>query len=93
MPSKHLLIEVASVWTVTTLVPMFGDMGLVISPDDYPVLAMAHNGITRFFVQLYSSDRFITVSITANICAVMVLAWLTLRPPKGLPQAQAVTFE
>jgi hypothetical protein len=68
------------VWTVTTFVPMFGDMGLAISRlDSYPLLAPAHNAITSFFVKLYAWDRFITVSIVANICALVWLAILALR--------------
>jgi len=66
-------------WTITTLVPMFGDMGIVISSQDYPLLATAHNAVTRFFVQLYASDRFITIGVTANVCAVLWLAYSTFR--------------
>jgi len=73
-------LYVAAIWTVTTLVPMFGDMGVVISQQDYPLLAPASNMVTRFFVYLYSWDRFITVAVIANVCAVAWLAFLTLRP-------------
>ena len=71
---------VAAIWTVTTLVPMFGDMGVVISQQDYPLLAPASNVVTRFFVYLYSWDRFITVAVIANVCALVWLAFLTVRP-------------
>jgi hypothetical protein len=67
------------IWTVTTFVPMFGDMGLAISKLDYPLLSPAHNPITLFFVKLYAWDRFITVGIVANICALILLAFLALR--------------
>jgi hypothetical protein len=75
----------AVIWTVTTLVPMFGDMGIVISSHDYPLLARDHNAITRFFVGLYTWDRFITVGIVANLCALVWLASLTFR--RALPAA------
>jgi hypothetical protein len=68
---------VAAIWTVTTLVPMFGDMGILITSRDYPLLASS--AITHFFVGLYSSDRFITVGVVANICAVIWLAVLAFR--------------
>jgi hypothetical protein len=71
---------VAAIWTVTTLVPMFGDMGIVITTQDYPLLARAHNHITEFFIYLYSANRFITVAVIANICAVIWLAVLAFRP-------------
>ncbi len=70
----------ATIWTVTTFVPMYGDMGSLISSQAYPLLDRAHNGITRFFVALYSWDRFITLSVVANSCAVIWLAVIALRP-------------
>jgi hypothetical protein len=70
---------------------MYGDMGAVISAADYPLLAQTHNAITRFVVSLYAWDRFITVSIVANICAVVWLAFLAVRRPSpsraALPEA------
>jgi hypothetical protein len=71
---------IVAIWSITTLVPMYGDMGIVMSSQDYPVLARAHNHITQFFVDLYASNRFITVAVIANICAVIWLAWLAFRP-------------
>jgi hypothetical protein len=64
---------VAVVWTITTFVPMYGDMGVLISSLDYPLL---HNAITSFFISLYSWDRFITVAVVANILALLWLAFL-----------------
>jgi len=72
--------SVAAIWTITTLVPMFGDMGNVISSYSYPLLAPAFNPVTRFFVELYGWDRFITVAIVANVCAVIWVAILAYRP-------------
>jgi hypothetical protein len=76
---------VAAVWSISTLVPMFGDMGNVISSAAYPLLAPANNQVTHFFVLLYTWDRFITVAIVANICAVIwlaVLAYRSASPPQ-----------
>ena len=67
---------VALAWTITTLVTMFGDMGLVISARDYPFLARENNAITEFMVTIFTWDKFISVGVTANICAV---AWLAIR--------------
>ena len=78
---------VAAIWTVTTFVPMFGDMGIVLSSHDYPLLARANNHITQFFVDLYASNRFITVAIVANICAVIWLAWLALQRDPSVREA------
>ncbi len=74
---------VAAIWTVTTLVPMYGDMGGVITAADYP--ALANSVLTRVAVGLYQWDRFITVSIVANLCALVWLAWLTFRRPEATP--------
>jgi hypothetical protein len=71
---------VIAIWTVTTLVPMYGDMGVVMSAQDYPLLARANNHLTQFVVNLYSADRFITVAVVANICAVTWLAYHAFRP-------------
>jgi hypothetical protein len=65
---------IAGAWTVTTFVPMYGDMGNVIAHLDYPLLKPSNNPVTQFFVNLYSWDRFITLGTVANI---LVLIWLT----------------
>ena len=75
-------VFVVVAWSITALVTMYGDMGLTLSPQDYPLLARANNSITRLFVMLYSSDRIITVGTVANICAVLWLAWLTVGPAR-----------
>lgn len=75
---------VVAIWSISTFVPMFGDMGIVIGSKAYPLLAPDHNLVTRFFVALYSWDRFITVAIVANIGAVIWLAWLSVRPSPRL---------
>ena len=72
-------VYIAAIWTVTTLVPMFGDMGVVLSSQDYPLLAPASNALTRFFVNLYAWDRFITAGVVANVCALLWLLYVTVR--------------
>jgi hypothetical protein len=71
---------VVTIWTITTLVPMFGDMGAVLITQDYPLLAPAHNAVTKVFVDLYVWDRFITVGVVANVCALVWIAVLSFRP-------------
>jgi hypothetical protein len=67
-------------WSIGTLVPMFGDMGMALRGRGYPLLGPEYNPVTRFVVDLYSWDRFINVAIVANICAVVWLAVLAFRP-------------
>jgi len=80
-------LYVAGVWSISTLVPMFGEMGAAISSNGYPLLAPDHNALTQFFVGLYEWDRFITVAIVANVCAVVWLAYLSFRPGRMLSTA------
>jgi Gpi18-like mannosyltransferase len=82
-------IYVVTIWTVTTFVPMFGGMGPLLTAQDYPVLSPAHSAVTRFFVGLYASDRFITVSVVANVCAVIWLGVLALRRTRPAQPAPA----
>jgi hypothetical protein len=77
--SAQAFFFVIAIWSITTFVPMYGDMGVVMSSQDYPLLARAHNQVTQFFVSLYSADRFITVAVVANICAVIWLATFAFR--------------
>ena len=86
---------IALVWTISTLVPMFGSMGQLVSPQDYPLFAPAHNAITKFFVDLYANDRFITSAIIANVYAVGWLAVLAFRrtTPQPPPQPAVVSVE
>jgi hypothetical protein len=69
----------AAVWSITTFVPMFGDMGIGLPSSAYPLLSPVNNPVTRFFVGLYAWDRFITVAIVASICVVVWLAVLAYR--------------
>ena len=81
-------LTIVLVWTTSTLVAMFGSLGQLLTPQDYPLLAPAHNAITRFFVDLYANDRFITVAIIANVYAVGWLAVLGFRRPTPQPPLQ-----
>ena len=73
-------LAVVAIWSVTTLVPMAGEMSLLIAHQQYPLLAGRSDELRQFFIQLHTSDRFITGAIVANICAVIWLAILTIRP-------------
>jgi hypothetical protein len=66
---------------------MFGDMGLAVSGRDYALLDPDHNPLTRFVIDLYGWDRFITVTIVANLCAVVWLGFLALRRPPAAHMA------
>lgn len=72
-------VYVVVIWTITTLVPMYGDMGVVISASDHPLLAASRNAVTNFVVNLYAWDRFITVGVVANVCAMVWLAVLAFQ--------------
>jgi hypothetical protein len=87
--SGSAYLFVAVIWTVTTFVPMYGDLGTVISSHDYPLLAAANNEVTKFFVNLHAWDRFITTAVVANVCAVVWLAISSLRPA---PNVNAVAL-
>lgn len=66
---------VVVIWTISTLVPMWGDMGISISAE-HSFFAPASNAATRLMINLYQWDRFITVSIVATLCALVWLTWL-----------------
>ncbi len=73
-------LYLAVIWTVPPLRPCAATWAVAISSHAYPLLAPANNAVTKLFEQLYSWDRFITVSIVANIFALLWLAWLITRP-------------
>jgi len=83
------LVGIVVIWTVTTLVPMFGEMSSVLAQQQYPILAGQSNAIRLFVSQLYGSDRFINAAIVANLCAVIWLALLIFGP--GRPSTRPVT--
>jgi hypothetical protein len=67
-------IFLAVAWSVSMLVPMFGDLGTAITSYSFP-LSPHDNAFTRAVIRLYEYDRFITTAIVANLCA---LIWLTV---------------
>ncbi len=66
---------VIAIWTVTTFVPMYGIFGFAIAGVGYlaPALHHSSNAITHLFMDLFSSDRFMTLGAAANVIA---LLWL-----------------
>jgi hypothetical protein len=79
-------LYVAAIWTVTTFVPMYGDLGVAIATLDYPLLSPVHNALTKFFIDLYAWDRFITLAVVANICGLIWFAFLAFRPAARVPE-------
>jgi hypothetical protein len=75
---------VVATWTITCLVPMIGDMGLVVSGATHPWFAPDRNPITKFVISQYESDRFTTVAVVANACALIWLAAVSLRSSSPL---------
>lgn len=70
-----------TVWSLTTLIPMFGDMGATLANHPEQLLSPDHNSFTRAVISLYSWDRFITAAIVANLCVVVWLAIQTRKQP------------
>jgi hypothetical protein len=81
------------VWTATTLVPMYGDLGLVIAAvaGQASALRPAINPVTRLFIQLYASDWFMTAGILANSGVLLLLAWTSLRPARVVAAGRRFT--
>jgi hypothetical protein len=69
--------SLVAIWTITTLVTMYGGLGSAIAGVESmaPALHSSNNPVTRLFMDLYSSDWFITAGSLANT---LVLAWLAL---------------
>jgi hypothetical protein len=78
-PSYYAIVAVLS---VTTLVTIYGSFGFAIEdvPHLAPALHASSNVVTRFFMDLYSADWFITLGILANMSALAWLAWEIMRP-------------
>lgn len=71
------LLTVAILWSATTFLSMYGDMGNVIGQLDQSTMPIrpSVNALTRAVIDLYSSDRMITTAVVANLC---VGAWLAV---------------
>ncbi|MGH2405163.1 MAG: hypothetical protein ACRDGN_11960 [bacterium] len=63
------------IWTVTTLVSMYGSVGFGIwdAAALAPALHDTRNAVTRFFMNLHSADWFITMAALGNA---FVVGWL-----------------
>jgi hypothetical protein len=84
---------IAGIWTITTFVPMFGDMGNSIRDLNYPALSPTNNPVTNLMVNLYSWDRFITVGVVANVGVLVWLGWMALRSPNRMELKPLETSE
>jgi hypothetical protein len=63
------------VWTITALVPMYGSLGGYVAVFD----PSSSNAISRFFMNLYSWDSFISVATIANTLVLVLCLVATLR--------------
>ena len=68
---------------------MIGEMSLLVPHQQYPLLGESA-ALRQFFIQLNTSDRFITGAVVANICAVIWLAILMIRPAPSPTRLAAV---
>ncbi|HUF53827.1 MAG TPA: hypothetical protein VMR52_08650 [Dehalococcoidia bacterium] len=87
---------IIAVWSLTTLVPMWGGLGGALTDVERlaPALHADNNPLTWLFMELYALDIFITVGVIGNI-AVFVWLWLELfwvDRPRPIPREQ-VRFE
>jgi hypothetical protein len=82
---------IAAIWTVSTLVPMLGEMAIAVPHQQWPFLAAQSDAINNFMVQVYASDRFITTAIVANVCAVIWLAFVAFRRSSKSPEMLVAT--
>jgi hypothetical protein len=82
--TSYLAMVIA--WTVTTLVPMYGDMANVTARLNYSLLSPQHNPVTKLILALYQWDRFITFATLINIGVLLWVAVLVLRNQPQLGQ-------
>lgn len=76
--SSGAYLFIALTWTVTTLVPMFGDMATILTSGNL-LLSSPYDAATEFVMKTYSWDRFISAGVAANLCVLVVLAYVTVR--------------
>jgi hypothetical protein len=79
--------SVTAVWTVTTLVPMYGILAIDLVTSDYlnfPLFGSHPPLITNLVASLFSSDRFISLGVTANAAVLLAIAIIAMRggPPR-----------
>lgn len=80
---------IVAIWSVAALVPMIGDMGLVVTGASHPLFAPERNPITKFITHVYASDRFINIAVVGDAAAFLWLAVLALRssaPLRRMPE-------
>ncbi len=72
--------SIVGIWTATTFASMYGSLGFAIWDVPYlaPALHDTNNAVTRFFMNLHSSDWFITLGACANIAALVGLTFATI---------------
>ncbi len=66
------------IWTMTTLVAMYGGFGFSITPALVPALDAGRNPVTRFFMDLFSADWFISVASFQNIVVLLCLGFVAI---------------
>ncbi|MEX2391799.1 MAG: hypothetical protein WD904_09435, partial [Dehalococcoidia bacterium] len=81
-----------TVWSLTTLVPMWGGLGEALTDVERlaPALHADNNPLTWLSMKLYALDVFITVGVMGNIAA-FVWLWIELfwvARPKPIPGEQ-----
>jgi hypothetical protein len=89
MSFGYYVILVAVV-SVTTLVSMYGSLGFALAPVGYlaPALYGGTNSLTRFFMNLFIDDRFITFATTFNALALVAVLVLSFRRVADRPERQ-----
>jgi hypothetical protein len=63
---------------MTTLVAMYGGFGFSITPALVPALDAGRNPVTRFFMDLFSADWFISVASFQNIVVLLCLGFVAI---------------
>jgi hypothetical protein len=93
-------LSLVAIWTVTTLVTMYGSLGGALAASGVeslaPLLHPSDNPVTRLAIDLFSSDWFITAGSLANTLVLVWLAVEALRPllvssprPEAVPEPAA----
>jgi len=73
---------IVALLTLTTLVSTYGSLGFATSQVEQlaPRLFYGNNPVTRFMMDLFAADWFITVASIANLLVLACLAWVALGP-------------
>jgi hypothetical protein len=78
-------LAIVGLLTLTTFVSLYGSLGVALAsaPEFGPPLDPRTNSVTRLFIALYQSDRFITLATLANVVSLLILAIVAFRRLKG----------